>query len=98
METTTHSISKMTRQDLVNIAKELPTTGQDHYWNLIWHYEKNNWNGVNDYIESVYLYDSRVTNPNREPKESLWEIICRKWYNLSTKIDQWLTSLLNRLD
>lgn len=70
-------LSDMVRQDLANIANELPYTGQDHKSNLLYHFEEGGWDQVDIYIECVKAYNNPVLNTSYF--KALQDAIYSKW-------------------
>lgn len=75
MKIESHRISDMTRSDLLNIANELPYTGQDHYKKLLYHFKRGGHEAKNEYIDQVFLFVKEVHTQNKP----LGAIIFQKW-------------------
>lgn len=88
-----YRLSDMVRQDLTNLSKQLPYTGESHFSNLICHYEMRGWDGVNIYIDYVYGYCHEAHTVNKP----LGATIYLKWTQWLSDLKQLIVGLLNGL-
>lgn len=86
MESSKNPLSPMIRKDLVNLSNMLPYTGQDHMFNLVWHYERRRWDGVDEYIDIVQSYVHIAHKSNG----CLWDVFIKK-------TTRYITSIINEL-
>ena len=86
-------LTPMIKKDLVNLANELPYTGEDHLQNILWWYEREGNLGVDIY--EYYVEDS--IKRAHEVNSSLVGDFISKAVSLCQKLSKSVIGLVNRL-